>query len=158
MTDMVIVTMYTVDAFSFLNDGETEQQGVERATLFYTEELELVKSHLQTYGGDYWAGRVEEIQKKLDNGFKVMTFDEFQEAQKKKLITGELKEVTEDQYNEMLNILPPLYWVTINGVEMFCMCEMYTGSFTTQYARVGDKYYCTMVDVTDKNTWIHKLL
>lgn len=74
------------------------------------------------------------------------------------MLSGGVKETTEEIFSEMLNVLPPLYWCTIDGVEMFCMSEMYTGTFTNQYARVGEKYYTAMVDITDQSTWIHKLL
>lgn len=157
MTDMVIVEMHTINIYDWVKDGETEEQALERAKEFYKKDLALVQSHLQTYG-ERWQSRVDEYTKKLEAGCKVMTFDEFMELQKKHLINGKLTEITENDYNEALNVLPPLYWTTINGVEMFCMREMYTGSFTTQYAKLGDKYYCTMVDVTDKSTWIHNLL
>ena len=51
-------------------------------------------------------------------------------------------------------------WCTVEGVEMFCMSEMWTGTYTTQYAhdhRTG-KYYSKMVDVTDRDTWINTYL
>lgn len=158
MTELVIVEMHTTNIYDWVKDGETEAQALERASEFYKRDLALVQSHLKTYGGDYWASRVIEEQNKVNAGCKVMTFDDFIELQKRKLIDGQLKEITEDDYNEALNVLPPLYWTTINGVEMFCMREMYTSTYTTQYAKLGDKYYCTMVDVTDKSTWIHNLL
>ena len=50
--------------------------------------------------------------------------------------------------------------IGVNGVEMFCMSEMYSDTYTTQYAydhRTG-KYYCKMVDSEDTSTWIHTLL
>ena len=87
-----------------------------------------------------------------------MTWDDFQAGQKRHLLNGELKEITKKEWEEMLNVLPPLMWCTIDGVNMFCMSEMYTGTFTTQYARYNEKYYCKMVDSADKSTWIHNLL
>lgn len=157
MTEQVIVEMHTITLYDFLRDGETEQQGIERGNKFYKENLTLVQGHLETYG-DYWKDRVEEYTKKVNAGCKVMTFVEYQALEKSRLINGILTEVTEEQFDDALNVLPPLYWTTINGVEMFCMREMYTGTYTNQYARIGDKYYTTMVDVTDKSTWIHNLL
>lgn len=92
--------------------------------------------------------------------YEVMTLAEFDVQERNMLLGGSLEEIDSDTYSEMLDILPPICWCTIDGVEMFCMCEMYTGSYTSQYAhdlKTG-KYYTKMVDVRDKNTWINKLL
>ena len=67
-----------------------------------------------------------------------------------------IKEVTEEQFNDALDVLPPLKWCTIDGIEMFCISEMTDGTYTAQYARTPDgKYYCATVDVMDKSTWIN---
>lgn len=88
-----------------------------------------------------------------------MEFESFLNFQKEQLMkNATITEVTKENYTDALNVLPPIKYCTIDGVTMFCMCEMYTGSFTTQYAKVGDKYFTKLVDITDKETWIHKNL
>lgn len=156
----VIVEMHTVHVFDFLRTEETEAEAIARAEKYYKDELALVSSHLKNYGGEYWQKRVEEVAKTVEAGCKIMSMDEFRALEKKRLITGILTEETEEDFNDALNVLPPLQWVTINGVEMFCMSEMWTGTYTTQHARDSKtgKYYCTMVDITDRSTWIHNLL
>jgi hypothetical protein len=74
------------------------------------------------------------------------------------MVSGEVKEITREDFYEALDCLPPLKWCTKSNVEMFCMREMYTGTYTTQYAKKDGKYYSAMVDVTDENTWIHNRL
>lgn len=88
------------------------------------------------------------------------TEEEFQAMEKSKLISGEPEEIAADKFNEMLDVLPPLRWCTIDGVEMFCMSEMYTGTYTNQYAhdKSSGKYYTKMVDACDKSTWINNYL
>jgi len=56
----------------------------------------------------------------------------------------------------MLEVLPPLKWVHGLAVETFCMSEMDSGSYTSQFAKlVGAEVYCTRtVDHLDKTTWI----
>lgn len=159
-TDMVIVQMSSITTYDFLRDGETAAEAAERGNRYYKENLEEIKGILAKYDTEYWRGRVEAAEKEAAAGCQVMSFDDFLALQKKQLITGELTEVTEEKFNEMLDILPPLHWVTINGVEMFCMSEMYTMTYTTQYAHIKgtDKYYCAMVDARDKSTWIHNIL
>lgn len=89
--------------------------------------------------------------------YQLMTYDEYLRLMRKKYIDDAIiKEVTEEDFNIALDILPPLYWCKIDGIEMFCMCEMTWGTYTDQYARTPDgKYYCTTVDSADKNTWIN---
>ena len=89
-----------------------------------------------------------------------METEKFQKIERERILSGKLNRVTEQEYEDALNVLPPLYWCTVNGVEMFCMSEMYSDTYTTQYAydhRTG-KYYCKMVDSEDTSTWIHTLL
>lgn len=91
---------------------------------------------------------------------QVMLYDDFLEIQRAVLLDGEPEEITESEFEEMLDVLPPLYWGTINGIEMFCMREMYTGTYTFQYAynKMNDKYYRKMVDAADRSTWLHNML
>lgn len=155
-----IVEMHTVHVYDFKRTEETEAEALARAEQYYKDELALVSSHLKNYGGEYWQKRVEGVTKTVEAGCKIMSMDDFRALEKKRLITGKLTEVTAEDWDNALNVLPPVYWVTINDVNEFCMREMYTGTYTTQYAhdRKTDKYYCAMVDVTDRSTWIHNLL
>lgn len=92
--------------------------------------------------------------------WSIMTYGEFKIYERKKLLAEPMHEITEETFNDQLNVLPPIKWCTINGVEMFCMSEMFTGFYTSQYAhdkRTG-KFYSKLVDLTDKATWINTLL
>ena len=158
--DLVIVQMHTLHVYDFVDDSETKEEAEARGQKYYQEELALVSSHLKNYGGDYWTNQVATCEKIVAAGCKVMKYGEFAELEKQRLLSGELKEIDADTFEEMLNILPPLYWTTHNGVEMFCMREMYAGTYTNQYAhdkRTG-KYYTKMVDCADYSTWICNLL
>lgn len=92
--------------------------------------------------------------------YEAMTWDEYEARQRAHLLAGEPQEVTKEHFYEQLNALPPLHWCTINGVEMFCMSEMLTGSYTAQYAYDNStgKYYSKTVDSQDRNTWINTYL
>lgn len=92
--------------------------------------------------------------------YQVMAFADFLALERERLLSGPPQEITEDKFNEMLNVLPPLAWTEHHGVEMFCMSEFYTGIYTTQCAhdhKTG-KYYWKLVDYIDKTTWICNLL
>ena len=51
-------------------------------------------------------------------------------------------EITEDQWMDALEVLPPQKWQTVNGVELFRMSEYTTGNITTHYARIGERCFC----------------
>lgn len=101
--------------------------------------------------------RANEYKARSNNGadYKVVTFDEYMQLKKEKYLSDRVQEITEEEWDDKLNVLPPLYWCTIDGVNEFCLREMYDDTFTTQYARYNGKYYSKMVDVADRNTWIH---
>lgn len=56
-------------------------------------------------------------------------------------------EISADDYNDALNVLPPERWFRHAGVELFSMCERITYDLTTWYARVpvaggASRYFC----------------
>ena len=136
---------------------EDSQIKLKQAQASAIENVETYNRYIKEYPqqADYWTERKKEYESAK---YEVMTFDEFLKRQKTAFTTGEIKETTEEKFNDAFDALPPVYWTIIDGVEMFCMKEFYTGTYTTQYARVGNKYYTAMVDATDRETWIHKRL
>lgn len=143
--------------------GESDEEAESRAFLASMENMQLYASHhknfpnIQADGSEYW-----ENQYKAENEreYKVMSFDDFQALEKKMIIDMPMTEITAEHFEEMLNILPPKAWTTHNDVEMFCMSEFYTGTYTTQWAhdhRTG-KFYQKLVDFTDRKTWIVEYL
>lgn len=106
---------------------------------------------------DYWRKQAERYRLAT---YKAMTWEQFAVREREKLLSGKPDEITEELFRERLNVLPPLHYVRHGGVEEFCMSEMYTGSYTEQYAHdhETDKYWCKMVDVCDSSTWLHNIL
>lgn len=51
------------------------------------------------------------------------------------------KEITEERYDEMLNVLPPEKWQTVDGVNIFRISEYYSGNITDHYAALFGKYF-----------------
>ena len=105
----------------------------------------------------YWKTQVERT---ANAKFAVMTYAEFARMEREELLGQPMQEIDETTYREMFDILPPMKWCTRDGVEMFCMCEMYTGSYTNQYAHdlKSGKFYTKLVDVRDTSTWINEIL
>ena len=149
--------------WDFVIIGESDEEAENRAFFASMGKMDLYASHhknfpnIQADGSEYW-----ENQYKAENEreYKVMSFDDFQALEKKMIIDMPMTEITAERFNEMLNVLPPKAWTTHDGVEMFCMSEFYTGTYTTQCAHDHrtDKYYEKLVDITDRNTWIVEYL
>jgi len=154
---MVVVNITKMQVFSYFKDGENETEHLNQAVDSNKKDIATWEGHLQKYpGNEYFEGY---LQAAKEAEYRVMTEEEFRRKERAFYINSPLKTISEERYNEMLNILPPLHWTNIRGVEMFCISEMLTGSYTDQFAKVGDdKFYAKTVDVKDKSTWIHNFL
>jgi hypothetical protein len=51
------------------------------------------------------------------------------------------KEISENEYEYALEVLPPQKWLDVNGVNIFRMSEYTTGNITAHYASYNGKYY-----------------
>jgi hypothetical protein len=67
-----------------------------------------------------------------------------------------LHKITETEFWEALEVLPPLQWHTVERLERFLMSEFYSGVMTTQYAQYNNNYACKLVDAYNKDSWITK--
>jgi hypothetical protein len=154
--DVCAVNISSLTVFNFLEEGETEEELLERANNYRKENIERYAQLVQEYPDRESFKRY--LQMALDSEYQIMSFDEFLKRQRRYYLSLPLREITKEKFEEMFSVLPPLYWCEIDGVEMFCLSEMWTGSYTDQFARVGDKYYTKMVDCRDKTTWINNYL
>ena len=62
----------------------------------------------------------------------------------------EWTEITEDQYMEALEVLPPEKWMSNSGVSFFRMCEYNYGDMTAHYAQIGKRYFTAERSIFDK--------
>ena len=67
---------------------------------------------------------------------------------------------TREEFDDMLNVLPPLKWIRNERYSMFCVGECTTMTYYAQYIRIHGtgKCYCALTDIYDRTTWIDKLL
>lgn len=68
---------------------------------------------------------------------------------KQSLITG-FAEISKEQYHEMMNVLPPLYFTNYSNFQVFVMRE-YTYSTITEcfvWVKSTGKYYSSMIDTS----------
>jgi len=67
-------------------------------------------------------------------------------------------EITEDQFQYALCVLPPVGWRTAKGVESFKMSERYYGRITSIYVRVNDRYFSFRDTITLKAEQIAEII
>lgn len=48
-------------------------------------------------------------------------------------------QISEDDFDEALNVLPPMKWVRLGNAESFMSPEMYSGNITAIYASIYDE-------------------
>ena len=157
--DILAVDISTLTVYDFLGDGETEQELLQRAYNSNTRNMAhyeaIIAENPESNSDGFFTKQLENAKKRE---YKVVTWNEYEALKRKRYIDNrEIKEVTEEQFNDALDVLPPLKWCTIDGIEMFCISEMTDGTYTSQYAhdKHNGKYYCATVDVMDKSTWIN---
>lgn len=83
----------------------------------------------------------------------VCSWDKFEQLQEHAYIT-DAKEISAEEYNEMLEVLPPLRWGNNNGIDSFFMSEFYTGRITEQYGKRLGKFYAKRVHFDKPETWL----
>ena len=74
--------------------------------------------------------------------------DQCQAAQDEQYI-GPWEEITEENWDYWLEVLPPQKWKTVNGVNLFQLSELTCGIITRHCARVGDRCFTAQRKVTD---------
>lgn len=158
--DKVIVEMETLTIYDFVYENEAEAVALQRAKKYYSKQVAEYEELYMKDNSDYWEFTLKQARKKLAAGCKIMSYEQFKSEEKNKLLSDNPKEIDQEEYESMLNILPPLFLTKINGIEMFCMIEMYSSTYTTQYAHdmTTNKYYSKMVDCKDKSTWLNHYL
>lgn len=100
------------------------------------------------------------LQQEKEKVYEAGLYSDFLVYERQKVLSAPLTEIDKNTYVFQFDLLPPLKWCQRNGIDLFCSPEMYSGSYTTQYAHDPStgKYYSKLVDVQDENTWIHKYL
>lgn len=73
-----------------------------------------------------------------------MTWEELEEKYiipYKNNLQKPFKEITEEDFNEMLNVLPPMRWTRFENGRFFFISEAYTADLHSLYVKYKGKYY-----------------
>lgn len=160
ITDNIFCVADTTNCtvYDFAETLEQAETVLEKANTRTLESIATWEHHIKYYPDT--SRFVSHLEHEKSKSWAIMTYGEYLAFERKNLLSEPMREVTEETFNDQLNALPPLRWCTIDGVEMFCMSEMFTGCYTSQYAhdkRTG-KFYSKLVDITDRSTWVNALI
>jgi len=118
------------------------QTNIETACL--ASDGETLKS---PFTGELYTDLLTELNGKREAGspeFQIMLLDTalplMEEAQKAEYCS-DWQEITENDWHDALEVLPPEKWETVRGVNLFRMCEYLTGNITAHYAKLRGKYF-----------------
>ena len=131
--DICVVSEQTLHIYDFLQDGEEVEKLLARA-----EENARERGYTDTY--------------------KVMSYEAYRMAKREKYLSMPLNDIMDEQYYDMLDVLPPLRYGNNEGLQSFFLSEFYDETYTNQYASCHEKFYQKLVDITDKSTWIHNFI
>jgi hypothetical protein len=113
-------------------------------TACFAEEGEVLRS---PYSGELFFDLLTDLNDKREAGspaFEIMPLEDaiplMEDAQKAKYCS-DWKEITEDEWYENLEVLPPEKWETVRGVNIFRMCEYLTGNITAHFAKLNGKFF-----------------
>jgi len=161
MEDFFIINNFDCECFTSCKRSNI-RTNIQRAKEYYERDKSLYERHLVNYPNmaDHWQEQLDKTKKILASGFRAVTWDEYKKLQREKWLSKEPKEITEEDYDYALNVLPPKGWIQNERYSMFFIGECYTMSFYNQYLydKVSGKYYTALTDLCDKSTWLDKML
>ena len=98
--DICVVSEQTLHIYDFLQDGEEVETLLARA-----EENARERGYTDTY--------------------KVMSYEAYRMAKREKYLSMPLNDITDEQYYDMLDVLPPLRYGNNEGLQSFFLSEFY---------------------------------
>ncbi len=161
MKDLLIINNAFLDCFTSCKESEVSAN-IEKARNYFENEKFTYERNLVNYPNmpDIWQSQLDRTKKILASGFRAVTWDEYEELQREKWLSKEPKEITQKEFDDALNVLPPKCWIQNERYSMFFIGECTTMSYYGQYLydKASGKYYTALTDIYDKSTWLDKML
>ena len=155
----LIVSKYDLFTYNFCDEAEVSIR-IERWKKELSENIALYSEYAKIYPSDskYWNYKVDRTSKILEQGFLVLSSDEFQAKVREHFLSQPIREITSEDFYYALNVLPPINWVMYDDYEMLHISEADYDFYHAQYYhnKKTGKFYTCISDVYDKSTWIDK--
>ena len=159
--DRLIVNLFNNESFTVCKIDEVDAS-IKRAQEFYAKDVETYKHHLVHFPNmsDHWQKQLEVCEAVLKAGFEAITWEEYVKRQRERWLSKEPKEITQEDWDYALNVLPPKKWIRNERYSMFFIGECTTMTYYGQYLydKETGKYYTALTDIFDESTWIDKML
>ena len=127
--ELVVVDVPNVQIYAFTVSGwptpRTAEEVLNAARKSTAESIQRITQIIES--GDhesdrgYWESRLAQEKAR---SYAVMTYGEWLDFEREKLLAPEMVEITKQDYEDALNVLPPRGLRTRNNVEEFCSREM----------------------------------
>ena len=161
MEDLWIVSIHGNQSFTSCKPEDVEKE-IERAKEFYARGLERYKvlKNEHPKEADYWQSQIESYASIIAGGFEAITWEEYIKRERDKWLSKEPKEISEEEWNYALEVLPPKKWIRNERYSQFFIGECTTMTFYGQYLKdfSSGKCYYAMADIFDESTWLDKML
>jgi hypothetical protein len=157
-TDFVIASTQTLTIWSFYPTQQAAEEALPEVRAKYMADAEMCKGHHEKYQHreeNYWLKQAARYELQAQDS-RVMTWDQFEAIKAERLLSHPIEEITEEQYEDALNVLPPMRYGENKGIRSFFMSEFYSGNYTNQYAQIDGRYFTKLVNFRNSDTWINR--
>ncbi len=155
----LVVSKYDLFTYRYCEEAEVSNC-IEHWKKELSENIALYSENTKLYPSNskYWNYQVGKISKILEQGFFVLSSDEFQAKVREYYLSQPVIEISRYKFYMALNVLPPRNWFCCDDFEMFHISEANYSVYHAQYYhnKKTDKFYTCISDVYDKSTWIDK--
>lgn len=86
--------------------------------------------------------------------YEPMTYGAYKSQERDFYLAAPATEITAKQFEKALNVLSPMKWRRTAQYESFLISEFWSGNYTSQYIKVGKRYWEKFVDAHDPTTWM----
>ena len=154
--ELVIADLNSLNIFTLVDKESDGQAELQRAQEYLENQAKSLKKLIADCPRpDFRKQWVDTLRSIRKTEYRIVRIEDFYAAERKKMLADPLKRITEKQYWDALEVLPPLHHERLaDGCERFCMREFFTSTYTTQYYHSREGWFCRVVDYTDQTTWI----
>ena len=152
----IIACTETLTVWSFYPSQEAAEAVLPEVKARYLKDAEQALDFHKEYGHrdpGYWLKQADTCKLKADK-MKVMLWTDYELEKANQYLSRPITEVSQADYDEALEVLPPVRFGINRGVRSFFMCEFWSGNYTDQYAKSAGRYYTKLVDFSKPDTWI----
>lgn len=154
----LVTNSYNFSVYSVLRDGESEFDAIVRALDYYSRTIARYEEIIAEQGNgkdDYWLNCLNKEKKEMES-LQIETEEAYLARVRKGYLSVPAKEVTEDRYWEMLEVLPPCAFTMNERYAMFYVSEAHYLTYHSFYLhdKATGKYWEKLCDAKDRSTWL----